>query len=416
MQTDKRPSVNHFIVCSIFATIASLSVTRGDAQSASAELGKPIAVAQEAIDKKQWAQAMSGIKAAQAIAKTPRDNYAVDTLLVYVLAQQDKIAEAIEVQERMLNSGLMPAEQVDANIRNLAGLYFRAGKRNDALKSANKVLAFQPQDTDMLSMVMQCHFDLGDYKNAAAVANKLVAGAEQRGNVPDRNWLRTAQNAYLKLQDRSGERAMLLKLVKYYQTPGDWESLLASYADLMQGDAMKLEYFRLRFDTDSLKQPLHYEEHSHSARETGLGFEAQQVLERGFKKDHFKNEAKSRRDKYQRMVAMAKEVAAGSKAAIAKLESEAPAAADGRAYVRLGALLLDAGNPAAAVDAFQKGIKKGGLVDADQAQIDLARAHLKANQRELAAQALRAIKKDSKWHELAELWALRAAVARQTPS
>jgi len=64
-----------------------------------------------------------------------------------------------------------------------------------------------------------------------------------------------------------------------------------------------------------------------------------------------------------------------------------------------------------AIEALKKGIAKGGVTDADEAQISLGIAHLRKGQKDLARQAFKAVKPDSKWHDLAELWEIRAQAA-----
>jgi hypothetical protein len=64
-----------------------------------------------------------------------------------------------------------------------------------------------------------------------------------------------------------------------------------------------------------------------------------------------------------------------------------------------------------AIEALKKGIAKGGATDADEAQISLGIAYLRKNQKDQARQAFRAVKAESKWHDLAELWDVRTQAA-----
>ena len=53
-------------------------------------------------------------------------------------------------------------------------------------------------------------------------------------------------------------------------------------------------------------------------------------------------------------------------------------------------------------------IKRGGVTDVNEAQVNLGLAYLKKGQKDQARQSFRAVKKDSEWGSLAELWSLRA--------
>ena len=64
-----------------------------------------------------------------------------------------------------------------------------------------------------------------------------------------------------------------------------------------------------------------------------------------------------------------------------------------------------------AIGALQRGIKKGGVTDVDEAQISLGIAYLKKGQKDHARQAFQAVKDESKWNDLAELWEIRTQAA-----
>ena len=64
-----------------------------------------------------------------------------------------------------------------------------------------------------------------------------------------------------------------------------------------------------------------------------------------------------------------------------------------------------------AIDALKKGIAKGGVTDVDEAQISLGIAYLRKGQKDLARQAFKAVKAESKWHDLAEMWEIRTQQA-----
>jgi hypothetical protein len=64
-----------------------------------------------------------------------------------------------------------------------------------------------------------------------------------------------------------------------------------------------------------------------------------------------------------------------------------------------------------AIQAIKAGIAKGNVTDVDEAQISLGIAYLKKGQKDQARQAFKAVKDGSKWHTLADLWALRTTSA-----
>ena len=90
-----------------------------------------------------------------------------------------------------------------------------------------------------------------------------------------------------------------------------------------------------------------------------------------------------------------------------QLAKDAEKATQGQASVGLGQAYLSYGMYDEAIAALQSGIKKGGVTDADEAQISLGIAQLKKGQKDQARQSFKAVKADSKWADLAGLWAIR---------
>ena len=111
------------------------------------------------------------------------------------------------------------------------------------------------------------------------------------------------------------------------------------------------------------------------------------------------------------MLGGAKKAATKDNAQMAQLAKEAEKATQGQAYVGLGQAYLSYGQVDEAIDALKKGIAKGGVTDADEAQISLGVAYLRKGQKDLARQAFKAVKAESKWHDLADMWEIRTQQA-----
>ncbi|NJO12657.1 MAG: hypothetical protein HC872_03415, partial [Gammaproteobacteria bacterium] len=102
------------------------------------------------------------------------------------------------------------------------------------------------------------------------------------------------------------------------------------------------------------------------------------VLEKGFQNKTLEGRE---RDRHLRLLNNAKAQAAAAAAATAKLEAEAKSAATGDADVQLGERYLAAGEAQKAVQAVQRGLKKGSVKAVDDAQMVLGRANLQLKQK-----------------------------------
>jgi tetratricopeptide (TPR) repeat protein len=375
-------------------------------------VAEPLKKAQEAMKNKQWDAALAAIKQAQASEKkTPFEAYQIDEFLSYVLVQQKKFSEATPVFERMLNSGFMPADQVDERTKTVAQLHFQNKDYKKAVEWGKKYLDKHPGDEGISVLVGQSYYVLNDYKNAATTMMAVATAAEKGGRVPSENWLQIVLSSQFKLDNKDGIADALKKLVRYYPKTEYWENLLDIYRRRDTSDRVTLGFYRLMNEVGTLKQDDDYMETAQLAIDAGVPGEAQAVMEKGVQNGTLKSDDKTTQGRYDRLLAGAKKSATTDKASLAQLAKEAEKATQGQAYVALGQAYLSYGMFDEAIDALKKGLAKNGVTDVDEAQISLGIAYLRKNQKDLARQAFKTVKAESKWHNLAELWEIRTLQA-----
>ena len=132
-----------------------------------------------------------------------------------------------------------------------------------------------------------------------------------------------------------------------------------------------------------------------------------QIVEKGVQAGTLKSDDKTEQGRYDRLLAGAKKQSDRDQASLPQLAKEAEKATQGQADVALGQAYLSYGMLDEAIAALQRGIKKGGVTDIDEAQISLGIAYLKKGQKDQARQAFKAVKAESKWSDLADLWSIR---------
>jgi tetratricopeptide (TPR) repeat protein len=374
-------------------------------------VAEPLKKAQEAMSKKQWDAALAEIKKAQAAEKkTPFEAYQIDEFLGYVLIQQKKFNEAAPVFERMINSGFLPPEQVDDRTKTVAQLYFQMKDYRKSAEWSKKWLDKHPNNEEMSVLLGQSYYLLNDYKNAAATMMNVANNAEKAGQVPKENWLQIVLSSQFKLDNKDGIGEALKKMVRYYPKDEYWENLLDIYRRKDSSDPITLGYYRLMNDVGVLKDKNDYFEMAQLAMDKGVPGEAQQVVEKGKQNGILKSDDKTEQGRYDRLLTQATKAAATDQAQLPQLAKEAAKAAQGQADVALGQAYLSYGKFDEAIAALQSGLKKGGVTDADEAQISLGIAQLKKGQKEEARKSFKAVK-DGKWRDLASLWEIRSQSA-----
>lgn len=377
-------------------------------QKVGEKVGKPLKAAIDSVQKKQWDQALAKVKEAQAVdKKTPFEEYKINEILGFVLINQKKYGEAAAVYEKMLDSGQEPPEQVDNRVKQIAQMYTQVQQYPKAQEYLKRWLKNHPGDQEMTLLLGQIQYQQGQFKQSIDTMQSVITTAEKSGQTPKENWLQFVLSAADKLDDNASKISALEKLIHYYPKSEYWEPLLLTEAQKQKSDRVSFAIYELMYDTGTLKRPEFYEEMAQLAIEQGVPGEAQKVMESGFANKVLGADEKQK-ERHTRLLNSAKKAADQDKASLVQQTKDAEKAPTGQAWVGVGQAYLSYDQYDQAIDALQKGIKKGGLKSADEAQIQLGIAYLKKNQREQARSAFKAVPADSPFSKAAALWSLRA--------
>jgi tetratricopeptide (TPR) repeat protein len=375
-------------------------------------VGVPLKAAQEAMAAKQFDVALTEIQKAQAVEKrTPEEDYQIDEFLGYILVQQKKYGEAAAVYERMVNSPLAPPEQTSDRTKAIAQMYFQVKEYKKAADWAKKWLDNNPPNEDMGVLLAQSYYLLEDHKNAATTMTAVVDNLEKAGQVPKENYYQIILSSYVKLNDKAAIDNSLKRIVRYHSKPNYWENLLDSYRRKQNSDRVTFGFYRLMNDVGVLKDKGDYMEMAQLGIEMGVPGESQQIVEKGIQAGVLKTDDKTEQGRFDRLLAAAKKQSDADRASLAQQAKEAEKNPQGQIDVGLGQAYLSYGQLDEAIATMERGIKKGGVTDVDEAQISLGIAYLKKGDKEKARQAFKAVKTDSKWADLAELWSIRTQSA-----
>lgn len=372
-------------------------------------VGVPLQKAQEAMKAQQYDVALAEIQKAQAVEKKePHEEYQIDEFLGYILVQQKKYGEAAAVYERMLNSGQMPAEQVSDRTKAVAQMYFQVKEYRKAAEAAKKWTDANGVNEDMGVLLAQSYYLLEEHKNAADTMTKVVDSMEKAGQTPKENYYQIILSSYAKMDDRPGIENSLKRIVRFYPKPNYWENLLDSYRRKSNSDRVTFGFYRLMNEVGVLKDKGDYMEMAQLGIEMGVPGESQRVVEKGIEAGILKTDDKTEQGRYDRLLAAAKKQADSDRASLAQQSKEAEKAPQGQRDVGMGDAYLSYGQFDEAIASLERGIKKGGVTDADEAQISLGIAYLEKGQKEKAREAFKAVKSGSKWADLAEMWSIHA--------
>ncbi len=390
--------------------LGTIAPTAAYAETFSKAVGEPLKAAKGAIDKRQWDVALTNIKKAQGVAsKTAYEEFQINEMLGYVLNQQRDYAGAARVFEQNLNSGRMSPEAANQRVKQVAQAYAAARNWPKAIEYGNRVVKAYPGDADAHFQLAQAQSQQRDFKGAAKNAQAGIEALRKAGKTPPENWLNLKLHCQNELDDQEGMVATREQLVRYYPSRQNWKAVLTTvYNQPNNDDRATLNLYRLMLELDVLDKPNDYVEMAQMAIETGAAGEAVTVMEKGFNNKVLENKDK---DRHVRLLNQAKTQAQTAQTSLATLEQQAKSAATGDADVQLGRAYLANGKYDRAIEAIQRGLKKGGVKGSDEAQMMLGRAYLKLKQKDQARKAFGAVPDDSKLAQVAELWGVYAQQA-----
>jgi tetratricopeptide (TPR) repeat protein len=380
-------------IAAIILCCAAMPATAAEQAVNNKEVAKYLTEAKTLAASKRWDAAWAALEKAERVpdlSAYSRDK--IGEYKGYVLTQQHKDAEAGALFEQLAKSESASAEERNDRLKKAAQLYLRAKQYEKSARAAEAALEKQPNDPVLLELAGQSKYLAGDFRGAAARTAQLVAATERRGGQPREASLQILLDSYYKLSDRKQIAQTWEMLLRHYPKPEYWRNVLQLKSAQPHSKRVDFYYLALKFDVGMLDAPADYEALALGAIDLGLPEDAVRVLETGLRKGTLAGKQEPR---FRRMLVLAQaETAKGSE------QVTDPAA--------LGRIYLSQRMYEQAIASLRKSIQQGAPEHLDQARIDLGVAYLKSGEKQRARETFAAVKPDSEWRGLAELWSLRA--------
>jgi len=371
---------------------------------------KPLQAALEFANAGSFPEAEAQLQVAEAVPdKTPFEQFQVDELMGFVTVKQKNFNAAAKAYERSLASGLLPPEQVNDRLRLLAQLSLQTEPK-DLAKSGEFgkrwLEASGTRDPAMLGLVGQSAYFGDNFSEAVNYMKEAVAVTTAAGGKPEENWLLILQSSQAKLKNNPGITEATTDLLRYYPRKEHWITLTRGLlAQAASKDSQILQVFRLMYQVDALEDADEFHEAASSATIQGSPGEALKFMEKGYATGVL--ETSGDKAKSQALLAESRRLAASDQKALPQFEKEATSAKAGEADVKLGEAFLSYDQPAKGLEAIQRGIAKGGVKNADEANLALGRAYILTKNNAEAKKAFESVK-SPEYAQLAQLWSIYA--------
>jgi tetratricopeptide (TPR) repeat protein len=401
VRTSVQSTIAAFILC-----CAAMPGTAAEQAVSNIDVAKYLTEAKDLAAGKRWDAAWAALEKAERVPDlSPYAKDKIDEFKAYVLTQQHKYAEAGALFEQRAKSESASADQRNDHLKKASQLYMRAKQYEKAARAAETALEKQPNDPALLELAGQSKYLAGDFRGAAARIGQLVATTERRAGRPQEAWLQILLDSYYRLNDRKEIAQTWERLLRHYPKPEYWQNVLKLRSAQPHSERVGLYYLALKFDVGMLDDPADYEVLALGAVDLGLPEDAVRVLEAGLRKGTLVGKHEPR---FRRMLAHAQAETAKSAAGVKDLAQQAQRASTGQLDAAIGRVYLGQRMYDQAIAALRKGLQKGELEHPDQARIDLGVAYLRNGKTQQARDTFAAVKSDSEWRDLAELWSLRA--------
>jgi tetratricopeptide (TPR) repeat protein len=362
-------------------------------QAAPATAQKPVKVSSKAqkaivdlqttVNKNDVANIPAKVAAAQAVASTPDDRYAIAQLqLKAALAAKDNAAMAAAV-DAVAKSGFIDTATSSKLYSSLGTTFYNAKQYDQAAAAFEKAIATNPNNAEGYTLLGEAKFAQGQKAEAATDFQRAVQIQLASGQKPDEALLKRAVSVAYATQsplaiDLSREWA------KAYPNPDSWRNSIAIYRNLMHPDVEgTLDLLRLMQATNALTTPGDYALFAEASADQSNFNEAQAVIDAGITAGLVKPADAQFRD----IIAGLKSKPKASEADLQAAAKMSPSAIN---LLRIGDRYFGIGKYAAAADVYRQVLSRSDA-DKDLANLHLGMALARAGDKAGATAALNAV-------------------------
>jgi tetratricopeptide (TPR) repeat protein len=362
-----------------------------------------LAEAQTAAEAKDWVTARAVLDAMiDADGKRALNSYElanVYNLYAFINYSNEDFPGALEAYRNVIAQPDIPLAMEINTKYTIAQLYF---VQEDWRQGVDMLLEWfavsdQPSATAHV-LLSQGYYQLKDYDNALEQVNIAITMEEGKGKLPKEQWYNLARFLYFERNDIDNTVATLENLVKYYPKDQYWIQLSHMYGE-QKKEGWQLAAMETAYMQDMLAKGPERVTMAYLFLQGEVPYKAAQVMDKGLKEKLIDPTSKN----YEIMGSAYRQAQEVAKA-IPAMEVAASKSEDGELFARLGNVYLDGDRFEEAIEALEKGLKRGGLRRPDNARLSLGMAYFNTKQYDKARKAFRDAGKDERSETYARQW------------
>ena len=361
----------------------------------SKKASKAIIELQKAVQANDAANIPAKLAAAQAVAETPEDRYAIGRLQLNVAQAAKNTEAAVLAADYLASANYLPKDKV-AGLYNSLGIdFFNTKNTARATQMFQKALTIDPSNAESMRLLAETQNASGNSADAVATFQKAMQQAAATGQkLPEEAYKRAVSTAY------GAKSPVAVDLGRHwvtaYPNADSWHNAVAIYRNMMRPEVEStLDLLRLLRAVNALQTSGDYTLFATAAAEQGNYAEAKSVIDEGLAAN-----------KIDRNSALARDIINGLKskpmASAAEIEAAAKNAKTPASMIVVGNRFYGSGNYARAAELYRAAAAAGG--NTGLANLHLGMALARSGDKAGAATALNAVTGD--YAGVAKYWLL----------
>jgi len=342
------------------------------------------AVQNDVTDQK-WPEVLAGVTELEAIEGLNDDDWRV--ILNWKLLAQQATGDTDGLMATLrtwLERGYATPEQKVQFNQNLAAYYSQKEDADNTMKYYQAFIEANPApEPSEIAVMGRLYLQRDDNQQGAMWLNKAIDAAKARGETPDELYYQLLDRAYVQMLDAESRLTNLENLIKLYPKGDYYSRVLSIYRSSTQDDRVTmLNAYRLALADSGLTTVGEHLGYADTALVLGSPGEALRAMQKGMAAGIVPDAASN-----QEIVQEAKTAVARDRKDLPRDAQTASKDPKGELDVKIGLGFYSLGDWEKAIEAVRRGLEKGGVKRADDANLLLGAALLEVGKYDEAKQA-----------------------------
>ncbi len=323
----------------------------------------------------------------------------VYNLMAFIYYSREDYAGALRAYENVIRQPDIPLA-MEINTRyTVAQLHFVQENWREGISALLKWFDMSDNaPANAYVLLAQGYYQLEDFPKALENVEIAIDIYNEKGKTPKEQWYNLARFLYTDKGDIDRSMDVLEQLLTHYPKKDYWVQLSYMYSE-KENQVRQLGAMETAYVQDLLEKNGELRNLASLYLSQGVPYKAGEVLEQGFEDDIVEKNSKN----YELMAGSWRQAQEIDKA-IPAMEIAASKSDSGELYSRLGSIYLDGEQFGKAIEAINKGLRRGGVKRPDSARLVLGMAHFNREEYDKARDAFEAAGRDERSEQYAEQW------------